>query len=76
VSAFAAQTTASSSLMQFNYDNVLKWTFGIETSPAIWICIFMIYMISVNLLPVRVCVDVQDRPKRATRADQLAQDAW
>ncbi|KAI9853557.1 MAG: hypothetical protein M1813_002063 [Trichoglossum hirsutum] len=53
VSAFAAQTTASSSLMQFNYDNVLKWTFGIDTSPAIWISLFLFYMISVNLLPVR-----------------------
>ncbi|KAH0536832.1 hypothetical protein FGG08_006330 [Glutinoglossum americanum] len=53
VCVFAAQITASSSLMAFNYDKVIVWSFGADISPVLWIFIFLIYMTGTNLLPVR-----------------------
>ncbi|KAH0556158.1 hypothetical protein GP486_005911 [Trichoglossum hirsutum] len=51
---FAAQITASSSLMAFNYDKIIVWKFGADLSPVLWIFIFLIYMTATNLLPVRI----------------------
>ena len=55
VTTFAAQTTAATSLVQFNYDDVLRWGFGINISPVLWIFISLLVMISINFWPVRVC---------------------
>jgi amino acid transporter len=71
VTVFAAQITASSSLMQFNYDNVLKWTFGVDISPVIWIFIFLAYMTSVNLFPVRVCAPAKHDEEQTRRTNEL-----
>lgn len=54
VTIFAAQTTAATSLVQFNYDDVLRWSFGITISPVLWIFILLLVMISINFFPVRV----------------------
>ncbi|KAI9856331.1 MAG: hypothetical protein M1813_009167 [Trichoglossum hirsutum] len=53
VCVFAAQITASSSLMAFNYDDKIVWKFGRDISPVLWIFIFLLYMTSTNLLPVK-----------------------
>ncbi|KAH0556771.1 hypothetical protein GP486_005439 [Trichoglossum hirsutum] len=53
VAAFAALITASSSLIHFNYDDAIQWKAGINYSPVIWIFIFLVYSILINLLPVR-----------------------
>ncbi|KAI9773681.1 MAG: hypothetical protein M1840_006955 [Geoglossum simile] len=54
VCSFAAQITASSSLMAFNYDNVIVWKFGERISPVFWIFILLLYMTATNLLPVKI----------------------
>ncbi|KAI9770162.1 MAG: hypothetical protein M1839_003264 [Geoglossum umbratile] len=54
VCSFAAQITASSSLMAFNYDEAIVWTFGERMSPVLWIFLLLIYMTVTNLLPVRL----------------------
>lgn len=40
--------------MAFNYDDKIVWKFGRDISPVLWIFIFLLYMTSTNLLPVKV----------------------
>ena len=54
MAAFAALITGSSSLIQFNYDDAIQWKAGTSFSPVIWIFLFLVYMVAVNLLPVKV----------------------
>jgi yeast amino acid transporter len=67
VCSFAAQITASSSLIAFNYDNVIVWTFGERISPVLWIFLLLLYMTAINLLPVRVRTVVHRSRAQTTR---------
>lgn len=37
----------------------LKWQFGVETSPAVWIVVFLLAILLLNLLPVRIYGEIE-----------------
>lgn len=47
-------------LQSFNYpQDTLEWKFGLETSPAVWVGMMLLAILTINLLPVRAYGEIE-----------------
>ena len=58
----ADEVVAVTSTVKFRYDDgttFLSWVVGDNVSPAVWISVFLILVTIVNMLPVKVSIDLR-----------------
>ena len=56
----ALQLVACTQSVRFMYDDgttSLRWTTGMNVDPAVWVFLFMVLVVLINMLPVKVSSD-------------------
>jgi amino acid transporter len=57
----ADELVAVTNAVQFRYDDgktFLTWVVGENVNPAVWISVFLVLVIIINMFPVKVCIDL------------------
>jgi amino acid permease len=70
-------TVASAIRFQYADDRTfISWATGMNTNPAIWISVFLVAVVILNMIPVKVSSDFEERGEHLPSSDIFSSVLW